>query len=143
MSVAENKEVVKRYLSWDAAGLRKEAETVKTKVHTSEFMYHGFMGDLNLDNYIKSMLSLANAIPDFTFTIEDMAAEGDKVWVRYYMSGTHKGVLNGIPPTGKKVIIKAIGIFKVSGDKIKEMWQVSDMFGLMQQIGAIPSGSKR
>ena len=40
-------------------------------------------------------------------------------------------------------IIKAIGEFRVAGGKIKEMWQVSDMFGLMQQIGVIPAAAKK
>lgn len=64
-------------------------------------------------------------------------AEGDKVAVRFTITGTHKGEFQGIPPTGKEVFINCINFLTVLDGTIVEEWSNSDMTGLMQQIEAI------
>ena len=78
------------------------------------------------------------AFPDLRFTIKDQVAEGDKVTTRCVMTGTHKGPLMGIPPTGKAVSITTIDITRWSNGKAVEHWGVEDMLGLMQQLGVVP-----
>jgi predicted ester cyclase len=75
----------------------------------------------------------------YNVTIEDMVAESDKVVVRFTYRGTHTGELMGVAPTGKKVSQAGINIFRIAGGKVAEAWAVHDTFGLMQQLGAIPS----
>jgi steroid delta-isomerase-like uncharacterized protein len=77
------------------------------------------------------------AFPDIAHTIEDQAAEGDKVVTRFRARATHKGELMGIPPTGEKVTIEGISIWRVANGKIKECWFNYDALGLMRQLGAI------
>ena len=79
------------------------------------------------------------AFPDLHFTFEDFIAEGDKVVVRETMSGTQQGELMGIPPSGKQFSVTGIEICRFEGGKIVEHWLESDMLGLLQQLGAIPS----
>ena len=79
------------------------------------------------------------AFPDLHFTFDDFIAEGDKVVVRWTSSGTQQGELMGIPPTGKKFTATGIEIYRFEGGKIVEHWLESDMLGLLQQLGAIPS----
>ena len=50
---------------------------------------------------------------------------------------THKGELQGIPPTGKKVTFDAMDFLTIIDGKIVEEWLNSDMMGLLQQIGGI------
>jgi predicted ester cyclase len=45
----------------------------------------------------------------------------------------------GMPPTGKRISVTGIDIFRFEGGKIVEHWNQSDMLGLLQQLGAIPS----
>ena len=44
-----------------------------------------------------------------------------------------------IAPTGRSVKITGFDHFRISGGKIAEMWQEMDQFGMMQQLGVIPS----
>jgi len=44
----------------------------------------------------------------------------------------------GIAPTGKKITVSAIEIVRVAGGKLAEHWEVSDMLGLLQQLGVAP-----
>jgi steroid delta-isomerase-like uncharacterized protein len=81
-----------------------------------------------------------SAFPNFHTTIEDQIAEGDKVMTRWRMSGTHRGEFRGIAPTGKKLDITGIGIFRFSSEgKVVESWDSFDQLGLMQQLGVIPA----
>ena len=79
------------------------------------------------------------AFPDLHFTIEDLIAEGDRVVNRWSLTGTHKGELMGIPPSGKQVTSTGISIVRIADGKIVEIWGASDQLGLMQQLGAVPS----
>jgi steroid delta-isomerase-like uncharacterized protein len=79
------------------------------------------------------------AFPDLKMKIEDQFAEGDKVVTRWTASGTHKGDLFGIAPTGKQTTVEGITIDRFSGGKIAESWDNWDALGLMQQLGAIPA----
>jgi predicted ester cyclase len=66
------------------------------------------------------------ALPDLCDTVEDMFAEGDKVAVRLTSRGTHRGELQGIPPTGKQVTVPGMTINRVADGKITEEWVIVD-----------------
>ena len=78
-----------------------------------------------------------SAFPDIAHTIEDQAAEGDKVVTRLRARATHKGELMGIAPTGEEITIEGISIWCVANGKIKECWFNYDALNLMRQLGAI------
>jgi len=78
------------------------------------------------------------AFPDIQWTIEDVVAEGDRVVVRWILTGTHEGPLMGIPPTGKQVQMWGISIYRIAEGKVAEEWAVADVMGFMQQLGVIP-----
>jgi steroid delta-isomerase-like uncharacterized protein len=84
-----------------------------------------------------------SGFPDRRMVVEDAICEGDKVAVRVTQQGTHRGVFQGINPTGKQVNVTAIAIFRVADGKIAEEWLSSDRLGLLQQIGAYPQPQSR
>ena len=82
-----------------------------------------------------------SACPDLEYTIDDLIAEGDRVVARFTVRGTHLGPLMGFAPTGKRLEVQGISIFRIAGGKIVEHWAVSDIAGLFVQLGAaLPSG---
>ena len=48
--------------------------------------------------------------PDWIETIEDIIAEGDKVWVRFSATGIHNGEWLGLAATGKKIRVNEVQI---------------------------------
>ena len=80
-----------------------------------------------------------NAFPDIHFTIDEQIAEGDKVVTRWTGHGTHQGELAGIPATGKSSTVTGINVDRVVNGKIAESWGIFDQFGMMQQLGVIPT----
>src|SRR6202158_657888 len=87
--------------------------------------------------YLAIIGMMRGGFPDIQWTLEEMVAEGDKVAARFTMRGTHKGTFFGVPPTGKKIEVKAINIYRFSSGKILEEHGQPDLLGLLQQIGAV------
>jgi predicted ester cyclase len=82
-------------------------------------------------NYLKTF-------PDLQVRIIELIAEGDLVMARCEATGTQKGEMNGIPPTGKtgKVAHWTINRFNEEG-KIVESWNLNDNLSMMQQLGIL------
>jgi predicted ester cyclase len=81
---------------------------------------------------------LRTAFPDLHFTIEELVAEGDTVAGRLTMSGTHRGPLMGMPPTGRSARQDHMHFVRFQNGKTIEHWGVRDEMGMMQQLGVIP-----
>jgi len=77
------------------------------------------------------------AFPDFHFTLEDMIVDGTKVALRIPFTGTHQGRFFGLDPTGKKINVTEMLILRLEGDKIAEMWEDYDEYGMRIQLGLI------
>jgi predicted ester cyclase len=77
-----------------------------------------------------------------SLTIEDVVADGDRVWARLRATGTNTGPFIG-PPTGKQMSVDVIDICRLSNGRIVEHWGVADRLATMQQIGRMrqPSGA--
>ena len=79
--------------------------------------------------------TLRRWFPDFNMRIEDVAAVGDKVWIRFAATGTNLGSVMHNPPTGKKMKIDVIDIVRFENGKMVEHWGVPDQLGMMLQLG--------
>jgi predicted ester cyclase len=70
--------------------------------------------------------------------LDDVVESADRVASRWRFAGRHIGEFNGIPATGKSFSADFMSIDRFEGDRIAERWEVGDVLGLLQQIGAIP-----
>jgi predicted ester cyclase len=87
------------------------------------------------DDHLKEHIAFFESVfPGYQLSAKKMIAEGDNVVVDATFTGTHKGELMGIPPTGKEVEVPFIIIYQVSGGKIVDHKMVADQSGMMQQI---------
>jgi steroid delta-isomerase-like uncharacterized protein len=81
-------------------------------------------------------VGMRTGFPDFQIVVEDMIAEGDKVFVRGRMQGTQRGAFMEIPASGKTVNVPVADFFRLNQGRIVEHWGVSDLGSMMQQLGA-------
>jgi predicted ester cyclase len=79
-----------------------------------------------------------NAFPDLQSTTEDLVAEGESVFARVVLRGTHKGPLWAFEPTGKQMTMHGIHLFKVRDGKILDHWLVENRVAMMMQLGLAP-----
>ena len=95
-------------------------------------------GPLDLANYKQLGSAFLAGFADLHETVLEQFEDGNKVVSRVAWSGTHTGTLNGIPPTGRSFQNESIVIDTVVNGKIAERREVSDMLGMLQQLGLIP-----
>jgi predicted ester cyclase len=76
------------------------------------------------------------AFPDIHFEHEDLTSVGDKVAHRWTFTGTHRGEIMGIEPTGRSVAVQGIEVNRIADGKIAESWAISDALGMLEQLGA-------
>ncbi len=90
--------------------------------------------------YLAVIGMMRSGFPDIQWTLEEMIAEGDRVAARFTMRGTHRGAFFGVPPSGKSIEVQAMNFYRLAGGQFVEERGQPDLLGLMQQIGAIPTG---
>ena len=138
MSKERNKAVIRRFIE---EALNRRNLAVADEVLAEDYVLHvppnpDVVGRDGLRQFFSTLLA---AFPDCHYTIEDMVAEGDKVAFCWTVVGTHKGELMGVPATGKKISLKAIGVVHMADGMMREDWSGVDFLGMMQQLGVVPA----
>lgn len=108
-------------------------------------VFHGYPPDVPPDpaGVGQFYAAMTDALPDAKVTAEDIVAEGDRVAVRYTLTGTHRGELMGAPATGNAVSAGGITVLRVSGGRVVERWNRLDDVALLTAIGALPPAEVR
>ena len=101
-----------------------------------DVVYQGTSMEMNgIEEYKQVYQSFLSAFHDTQVTFEDLIAEGNKVMSRITIRGTHKGELEGMPPTGKTFTSSFFTVFRLVDGKIVEEWEIFDELGMMMQLG--------
>ncbi|TDO66511.1 SnoaL-like polyketide cyclase [Kribbella sp. VKM Ac-2571] len=81
--------------------------------------------------HVEEMKGLFGA---FEIEIEDILAEGDRVYARWIQRGRHRGVVDGRPPTGERLTQLTSAVYRVADGRIAEYWIQIDRAGLTAQL---------
>ena len=139
MSAEENKTRQRRV--WEEVFNQGNLEIIP-EFFASNYSFHSPLGlEAKGPEGFKQMVAMMRtALPDFHCTVDDIFAEGDKVANRVTITGTFKGEMMGIAPTGKKISVQAILITQWVDGKEVEAWESLDTLAFYQQLGIpIPS----
>jgi steroid delta-isomerase-like uncharacterized protein len=138
MSTEENKSLIRRYME---EALNKGNVGIADQLFTPTFVFHfpGSPGPMDREGWKQTSAVFQSAFPNQHTTTDDLVAENDKLAARFTFRGTHQGVFQSIPPTGKSVTMTGMAIWRVVDGKIAEHWVEFDALGLMQQLGVIPA----
>jgi predicted ester cyclase len=136
MSTEGNKAIVRKFMeAYNNRDLDIFDELVAPDYYDHVFQQKG-------RENLKQLFTMAfEAFPDWYEAIEDIIAEGDKVWVRVKATGTHTGEWNLfgalLPPTGKKTTIMMVFIWRIVNGKLVEGWEVDDNLEFLKQLGVV------
>jgi steroid delta-isomerase-like uncharacterized protein len=136
MSTDQNKSLVRRYQEAHNSGNLSALDEIVTADLTSHALAPGVPPGLEGGKMIHQ--AMVGAFPDMQFDIDELIAEGDKVVARFTASGTHRGDLAGLAPTGKHFRISGISVFRIADGKIVEHWAHQGDLGFYQQLGIAP-----
>ena len=108
------------------------------ELYALDYIYHGPGGqELRGRDGIKGLWELfLSAFPDLTASVDETISEGDRVALRWAVSGTHTGEFLGIPASNKSITLPITEVFRMGNGKLQEAWDQYDRLHLMEQIGA-------
>lgn len=126
MSLEANKALARRFhIEVFQEGKLEVADEILSK----DFVWRnpGFPSEMRPLRGPEGVKQMANAIisafPDLKITHHEEVAEGDKVLIRWSMTGTQKQEVLGKPASNKQETVTGFDSFRISDGKIVEMWQ--------------------
>lgn len=79
--------------------------------------------------------SVRDAFGDYRCEVRDLLADGARVAARVGFSGTHDaGPFLDHPPSGRVLAWEGVGFFTLEAGRIRHLWVMGDMLGLMAQL---------
>jgi predicted ester cyclase len=136
MSEGTNLEVFRRVIE---EGFNKGNMQALDDCMPSNYIEHQFDLPSSREEFKGSIRFLRDTFAPFSLTIEDMVADGDKVWARMTGRGTDSKGVMGRPPTGRSFTITVIDVCRFEDGKIVEHWGVPDRFHQLAQLGLLPT----
>jgi len=132
MSLEENKAIIRSLVE----AFNKHNPALLVDFIAPDFVDH--MRQLRGLETIRQFVTMVyKNFPDYHATIEDIIAEGDKVWILEKCTMTHTVEYRGIAPTGKKITETLVEIYRIVDGKVVELWTVVDELDFLRQLGVI------
>jgi steroid delta-isomerase-like uncharacterized protein len=108
---------------------------VANEIYAQDFVNHGLHRNYDLQEDQAAVHAEKKAFPDLKMTVILMAAEGDLVTVVWVFRGSHTGAgYDGLPPTGVKLELRGITVWRIVDGKIREEWTEFDQLRAAQQF---------
>jgi steroid delta-isomerase-like uncharacterized protein len=139
MSLSQNKDLARRAIQLWTHGGKENLE----QIFASDYVNHQqhppdtAKAIRGLDAWKQFTSTFHEAFPDFEDRILTQIAEGNLVATQFVSTGTQKGQIMGIPATGRRASWTGMVIDRIANGKIAESWVNWDMFGMLQQLGAV------
>ncbi|HEX3470076.1 MAG TPA: ester cyclase [Silvibacterium sp.] len=105
-------------------------------LYSEHIELHGYAGVgpglANVKAYYEAFWS---AFPDANVKVEDLLEEGNKISLRFLLTGTHRGQFLNLPPTGRSISVPGMTIVQFQNGKCVERWSIADSVLLFTQLG--------
>jgi steroid delta-isomerase-like uncharacterized protein len=89
-----------------------------------------------VDAVLEVVAAFTNAFPDFTIEVRYHHLPSESVSIlEYVFAGTHRGELEGISATGRRMEVVACSVVEVDGGRIRRERDHFDSLALMEQLG--------
>ncbi len=107
---------------------------VGDEIYAPDFVNHGLHRDFSLAEDRAAQVSELRAFPDLRISIDRMVAEGDLVTVVWTFRGTHTGFGFGLPPTGARIEVRGITVWRIVDGRIRDEWSSFNTMGAYVQV---------
>lgn len=136
--LSPRKNVVRRFYKelWDKTDL-----SLIPQLFHPGFSFRGSLGpvlkgEAEFADYVRW---LTRTLEGYTSDILELTEEGPRVTARLRFHGIHRHTFFGCQPTGKRIWWYGAPTFHFEGDKIRDLWVLGDIYGLIQRMENAPS----
>lgn len=122
----KNQEILRRFIdeAWNKGNL-----AILEELLTPDFRHYmpGLKDPLVGPEGYRMLLKIFDAaFEQRSMTVDEVFGEQDRVCVQWTFRGSHRGVYDGIEPTGRTIAISGVGVARVREGKIEEVRSVYD-----------------
>lgn len=116
---------------WDA----HDRDAIPSVLH-EEVTFRGSLGEEKRGHagFAQYVDEVHQALGDYKCVIEELVAEGDKVFAKMLFTGIHRGLFVGHRPTEKRVSWSGCALFTFRDGLIADVWVLGDLKGLEAQL---------
>ena len=107
---------------------------VADEIYASDFVNHGLHKNFDLQADQAAVHAEKKAFPDLKMTVDRMVAEHDLVTVVWTFRGTNTAAGYGLPPTGARIELRGITVWRIVDGKIREEWTSFDDMQAASQL---------
>lgn len=107
---------------------------VADEIYASDFVNHGLHRNFDLQDDQAAVHAEKKAFPDLKMTVDLMVAEADLVTVVWTFRGTNTAAGYGLPPTGARIELRGITVWRIVDGKIREEWTSFDELQAARQF---------
>jgi steroid delta-isomerase-like uncharacterized protein len=107
---------------------------VADEIYASDFVNHGLHRNFDLQADQAAVHAEKKGFPDLKITVDLMVAEGDLVTVVWTFRGTNTAAGYGLPPTGARIELRGITVWRIVDGKIREEWTSFDELQAARQL---------
>jgi steroid delta-isomerase-like uncharacterized protein len=138
MTSDETRRFIRRYVElWQQQDIRGLGACYAEHAHVDSPMFHALDGREAIE---KSFTELFKVFSDSKIGVDDIIIDnesGGRCVTVFTSQGTHRGVLFGLPGTGRRVEIKGAFLMTFEGDQIVLERRLYDFVGMLLQLGVL------
>jgi steroid delta-isomerase-like uncharacterized protein len=107
------------------------------EILSPEYVMHGVDSKdiIGIDAYKEYVTSTRISFSDFNVVVDDLIIKGDKLVMRWTITGTNTGPFGDLPPTGKKFKVSGVTIAHFVDGKAREAWMFYNEVLSLSQLG--------
>jgi predicted ester cyclase len=103
---------------------------------TIDVVQHAPEAAVGIDAAQQTLVDWLAAFPDLHLVIDDLVVDGDHLIARLLLTGTHRGPLAGLEPTGRRVRVAVFDAWWARNGRCAERWLQLDRVELLRQLRA-------
>lgn len=106
------------------------------EILSPDFVFYGpsTTAGLGCQEFIRYIEEMRAAFSNKRFTELDRITQGNRVAIRFRMTGTQNGPFFGLPPSGISIDVEGCDLIVVKADKISEVRAYFDLMAIIQKF---------
>ena len=126
----KHKDLIRRWIAFSNSGFRGKFD----QFIAADYVGHLGAATIDCDELEQLERQFSTAFPDAYHAIDDLIAEDDRVVLRTTARATHRGLFEGIAPTGRSVEFTGLVVYRIQDGKIAESWGEIDFLKLIREL---------
>jgi steroid delta-isomerase-like uncharacterized protein len=123
--------------AWHEEVINRRNPAALREILAPEVVHHaagGYPDVLDAAGVAAMMGDFLAAFPDLRYSFDRFIVQGDQVVERYTATGTQRGPLGDLPPSGRTATWTGVNIFRIECGRVAEVWSEVDALSRWRQL---------